>query len=82
MFDYYYINNFNFPGEIAGDNPEFPMIIHDISHVLGNYHPTPEEEMEAAMEWISIAAVSSCRHVSEKGHIEIFLQIKSAGGSG
>ncbi|MFK8061266.1 MAG: hypothetical protein AB8B78_14410 [Polaribacter sp.] len=46
LFEYYHINNFNFPGEIAGDNPEFPMIIHDISHVLGDYHPTPEEEME------------------------------------
>lgn len=46
LFDYYDRNNFNFPGEIDGDNPEFPMIIHDLSHVLGNYEPTPEEEME------------------------------------
>lgn len=46
LYNYYDENKFNFPGEIAGDNPEFPMIIHDLSHVLGNYKPTPEEEME------------------------------------
>lgn len=46
LYEYYDTNNFNFPGEVEGDNPEFPMIIHDISHVLGDYQPTPEEEME------------------------------------
>lgn len=46
LYEYYNKNHFNFPGEIEGDNPEFPMIIHDISHVLGDYQPTPEEEME------------------------------------
>ncbi|MBT8298213.1 MAG: hypothetical protein KJO52_07750 [Maribacter sp.] len=46
LYEYYEKNNFKFPGEVEGDNPEFPMIIHDISHVLGDYQPTPEEEME------------------------------------
>jgi hypothetical protein len=46
LYEYYNKNHFNFPGEMEGDNPEFPMIIHDISHVLGDYQPTPEEEME------------------------------------
>jgi uncharacterized tellurite resistance protein B-like protein len=46
LYNYYDENGFNFPGEVAGDNPEFPMIIHDWSHVLGDYKPTPEEEME------------------------------------
>ena len=44
----------------------------------GEMMAAPEEEMEAAMEWISIA-VGSCCDVREKGRMEVFVEIDQLG---